>query len=396
MFPNLIRNLFTFSCLIGSLIMTTTSTAADQQTLRIATFNVSMDASNYLPEDQWASDGDHALLDALNAHHPQIKGIAEILQRVRPDIVLLNEFDYYPDHKAVDIFREQFLQTPQNGEPAIDYPYAYTATVNTGKPSPFDLNHDGKAAGKGDDAWGFGWYPGQYGMVILSRYPILTEQVRTFQNFLWQDLPNHHRVIDPVTDQPWYSDEIMAQFPLSSKSHWDVPVKVGNKVIHLLAAHPTPPVFDGKENRNGIRNFDEIRLWADYLSPNKADYIYDDAGNKGGLAASASFVLVGDMNAGPGEGANLPGAIEQLLEHPRVQDPQPQSAAAAAHTPNNPDAKFHTAAWRKRADYVLPSKDLKVKDTGIFWPAQGEPGYNLMKTRDASSDHRLVWLDIQL
>jgi hypothetical protein len=37
-----------------------------------------------------------------------------------------------------------------------------------------------------------------------------------------------------------------------------------------------------------------------------------------------------------------------------------------------------------------------VKDAGIFWPVQGEPGYELMKKRDASSDHRLVWLDIEL
>ena len=40
-----------------------------------------------------------------------------------------------------------------------------------------------------------------------------------------------------------------------------------NKVVHFLVSHPTPPVFDGPEDRNGTRNFDEIRFWADYISP---------------------------------------------------------------------------------------------------------------------------------
>jgi len=35
---------------------------------------------------------------------------------------------------------------------------------------------------------------------------------------------------------------------------------MGGQVIHILASHPTPPVFDGVEDRNGRRNHDEIRL----------------------------------------------------------------------------------------------------------------------------------------
>ncbi len=38
---------------------------------------------------------------------------------------------------------------------------------------------------------------------------------------------------------------------LSSKSHWDVPINVNGRVLHVLASHPTPPVFDGPEDRNG-------------------------------------------------------------------------------------------------------------------------------------------------
>ena len=69
---------------------------------------------------------------------------------------------------------------------------------------------------------------------------------------------------------------------LSSKSHWDVPVTVGAHTVHVLASHPTPPTFDGPEDRNGRRNHDEIRFWADYISSLRSGYIVDDAGRRGG------------------------------------------------------------------------------------------------------------------
>ncbi len=54
---------------------------------------------------------------------------------------------------------------------------------------------------------------------------------------------------------------------LSSKSHWYVPIEVGKKTVHFLVSDPTPPVFDGPEDRNGTQNHDEMRFWADYVGP---------------------------------------------------------------------------------------------------------------------------------
>ncbi len=62
---------------------------------------------------------------------------------------------------------------------------------------------------------------------------------------------------------------------LSSTSHWDVPVYVG-RVVHVLAAHPAAPALDGPEDRNGLRNADEIRFWADYVAGPGAAWIVDD------------------------------------------------------------------------------------------------------------------------
>ena len=50
-----------------------------------------------------------------------------------------------------------------------------------------------------------------------------------------------------------------------------------------------------------------------------------------------------------------------------------------------------------RADYVLPSTfGFIVKKSGVFWPQQNEDTYRLIKNRQASSDHRLVWVDVEL
>ena len=77
----------------------------------------------------------------------------------------------------------------------------------------------------------------------------------------------------------FYDPEELDVFRLSSKNHVDVPVKIDNGTVHFLVSHPTPPVFDGPEDRNGTRNHDEIRFWADYVDPARSGYIYDDDGD---------------------------------------------------------------------------------------------------------------------
>jgi len=47
---------------------------------------------------------------------------------------------------------------------------------------------------------------------------------------------------------------------LSSKIHCDIPVDVRRQKVHVLASHPTPPMFDGAEDRNGRRSSDEVRF----------------------------------------------------------------------------------------------------------------------------------------
>jgi hypothetical protein len=356
--------------------------------VRIATFNASLNR---------ATEGE-LVADLSTPDDAQARQVAETIQRTDPDVVLVNEFDFDEDGEAVDLFRDHYLEVSQRGADPVDYPYAYSAPVNTGVPSGLDLDGSGTVGGPGD-AWGFGFFPGQYGMVVYSKYPIDTDRVRTFQQFRWQDMPGNLMPTD------YYSPEEQAALRLSSKSHWDVPVRVGGRTVHVLVSHPTPPVFDGPEDRNGTRNHDEIRFWDDYVTGGRAaSYIYDDAGRRGGLRGG-SFVVMGDQNSDPLDGDSLPGAAQQLLENPRVRaTPVPESdgaVAASAAQPGNEShrspaaqdtADFSEPPGNLRADYVLPSRSLPVADSAVFWPAPGQPHADLV----TASDHRLVWVDVLL
>jgi Endonuclease/Exonuclease/phosphatase family len=371
------------------------------ETVRFATFNASL---NRNAPGQLVAD----LSTTTNA---QAATVAEIVQRTRPDVLLVNEFDFVEGGVAADLFRTNYLERSQNGADPIEYPYAFVAPSNTGVPSGFDLNNDGTVGG-GDDAYGFGLFPGQFGMAVFSRYPIDERDVRTFQTFRWADMPGAMLPDDPNTNAPadWYSAEELEVFRLSSKSHWDLPIRIGRRTVHFLVSHPTPPVFDGPEDRNGTRNFDEIRFWADYVSGGKrAAYIYDDEGRRGGLRPGARFVIAGDQNSDPLDGDSIPGAVQQLTEHRRVVDPLPTSDGAVeasdlqggANESHESDPAYDTADFADtapgnlRADYVLPSKQLRPKDAAVFWPVLSDPLSRLTGVFPfPSSDHRLVWVDV--
>ena len=387
-----------FLLLAVSFLCACQTTSQSTASIKVATFNVSMEATNYVGRNN-IKNGELQLKQRLQIGvHSQIKNIAEILQRQKPDIVLLNEFDYIenPD-EGVRAFIKNYLHISQNGAEPIDYPYFFYAPVNTGVATDFDLNNDGQKSGLGADAQGFGFFPGHYGMMLLSKYPIDLEAVRTFQYFKWSDMPDAIKPIDPKTNLPFYNQQEWQALRLSSKSHWDIPIKVGSKTLHVLASHPTPPVFDGPDDHNGSRNHDEVRFWVDYITPSKGDYIYDDKGVKGGISAGSQFVVAGDLNASPYDGDAIKGAIQSLVQSNQINSAfTPQSDAGKLNKPDNLHANTHTAGWGARADYVLPSNNITILQSGIFWPIAQDPLFRLIEDRKASSDHRLVWVEIKL
>jgi endonuclease/exonuclease/phosphatase family metal-dependent hydrolase len=347
---------------------------------RVATFNASL-----------SRRGPGVLLaDIQGGKDRQIIAVARIIQTVRPDILLLNELDHDYENRALKAFLNLLAQDG-DGYRGIVYPHFFAPPQNTGVPSGLDLNGDGRLGGPAD-AFGYGKFRGQYAMALVSRFPIDRDNVRNFTDLLWKDVTPDLLPFD-AQGRPFPSEQVHNAARLSSKGHWDVPVILpSGRVLHVLASHPTPPVFDGPEDYNGKRNAAEIRFWFDYIVNQATRLPY--------------FVVLGDLNADPGAGEARQ-AISRLLKLPALQDPQPRSKGAVVagqgHAGAAGDRSLNTADWREnpgpgdmRVDYVLPSRSLVVRGAGVFWPAPGEAGFDLIGSDGrASSDHRLVWVDLE-
>jgi len=132
------KALFCAIAFLPALFVSTLASSQEEQMLKVATFNVSMEATNYKALGMEPSD--QVLQYVLSTgEHSQVKNIAEIIQRVNPDILMLNEFDYIADkRKGVDAFVKNYLNVSQGGLEPVDYPYTYVATVNTGEPTKFE------------------------------------------------------------------------------------------------------------------------------------------------------------------------------------------------------------------------------------------------------------------
>jgi 3-phytase len=412
--------------------------AADRA--RIATFNLSL----------YGEQAGEVLARLRTGSDSQAQHLAEIIQRTRPDVLLLNEIDADPTGEVLQTFADKYLGVPQHASqspagPAkpIKFEHQFTAPVNTGRHSGYDLDRSGAVSptegteAYAADCWGYGRYAGQYGMAILSNFPIDRDATRTFRTFRWKDMPGALIPDDPTTARlaDWYPLAALEEFPLSSKSHWDVPVLIGGRRIHLLACHPTPPVYDDAEDRNGRRNHDEIRFWADYVAGSgPSAYIYDDKGIRGGLGAvakdsrdaaaegptlqpqarklqSTSFIILGDLNGDPFDGDGPEGVKRLLDSPPGLKYPPPESPGAqeqarlqggANNRHQGPpeqdtcDPADNPGPGNLRIDYVLPSADLRVARAGVFWPSSDGPLFPLVGVHPfPSSDHRLVWVDIE-
>ncbi len=92
-----------------------------------------------------------------------------------------------------------------------------------------------------------------------------------------------------------------------------------------------------------------------------------------------------------------PGALEaaalQGANNVGQLNPAQQDTADFADAGTNPG--------NLRADYVLPSRGLRVLDSAVFWPVVEDPLFRLTGTFVPgqplpSSDHRLVWVDVKL
>ncbi len=342
---------------------------AGAETLRIATYN----------SDLTRKGPGLLLRDILKGEDAQIAAVQEVIRAVAPDILVLQGMDYDYGLSALSALRDALSKG------GADYPHIFALRPNSGMATGLDMDGDGRKGGA-RDAQGYGQFAGEGGMAILSRFPIDTAAARDFSAMLWKDVPG---ALLPVSDgKPFPSVQAQAVQRLSSVAHWVVPIELKDgRRLDLLTFHATPPVFDGPQDLNGRRNHDEILFWRHYLN------------GEFGPAPVRNFVVIGDANLDPVDGEGRKQAILDLLNDPRLQDPKPMRPGKVEN-PNGDkgDPRLDTVEWPlpdpgpRRVDYILPSADLKLSGSGIYWPEKDREA----EVAAAASRHRMVWVDIEV
>ena len=138
------------------------------RTLRFATFNASVNRN---------AQG-QLVTDLSTGQDQQLRNVAEIIQRARPDVLLINEFDFVPDEQAARLFQRNYLSVSQHGARPIEFPFRFVKPSNTGIASGKDLDNNGQvvttpgSGAYGNDSFGFGEFPGKFGIAVFSRLPI--------------------------------------------------------------------------------------------------------------------------------------------------------------------------------------------------------------------------------
>lgn len=265
----------------------------------------------------------------------------EAITAAKADVILLTNFDYDAGHLALQALREVLSAQ------GLHYPHLFAEAPNTGVPTGLDADGDGQF-GRPRDAQGFGYFSGQGGQAILSRYPI--RLIQDFTPLLWRDVPESQMgaLPGPETQR------------LSSSAHWQIEVTTPDGVFSLLTLAATPPVFDGPEDRNGRRNFDEVSLWRHVLEGRLGQTVRQP-------------VVIGNLNLDPKRGDGRREAVQALLDHAQLQDPLPGRATV-----------FWQKTGKMRVSYILPGAEMEVQRAQV------------MRSVPGAGPHRLVWVDLNL
>lgn len=279
-------------------------------------------------------DGPGLLLRDLVRQDAVVVSVAKALSDADADIIVLTRFDYDATGATLRAFAD-----------LVDGDHAFVQPLrsNAGIPTAFDMDGDGRL-GEAEDAQAFGRFPGQEALAVLSRFPIDTEGLRSFNDILWRDLP------DALVTEADIGLDVQR---LSSGGHWIVPVILPDTgigaFVSLLIGHAGPPVFDGLEDRNGRRNRDELRLWAQIIN--------DETG---------PFVFMVNTNLDPDRGDGYRDAMSQFLLNQRLVDPLPDQI---------------TAHWDRpgpmRVSYVLPSPEFEIGAARV-WPVIDDQQHSLI------------------
>ena len=208
--------------------------------VRFATFNASLNRNA----------AGQLVADLSTPDNAQARTVAEIIQRTSPDVLLVNEFDFVEDGVAAELFRDNYLEVSQNGADAGRLPLLLRSPVEHRHPDRLRPQQQRRRRRRRRRVRVRALpRPVRHGRLLQvphrpRRGPHLPEL--PLEGHAGRPSPTTRRCGADRLVRP----EELDIFRLSSKSHWDVPIKTA-ATVHFLVTHPTPPTFDGPRTATG-------------------------------------------------------------------------------------------------------------------------------------------------
>ena len=361
-------------------------------TVRFATFNASLNR---------ARRGPAASPTCRRPTTPRPATVAEIIQRVRPDVLLINEFDFDADGTALRLFQQQLPVRRRTTAPRRSATrYRFIAPSNTGIPSGFDLNNYGTSIGGPGRRLRLRRLPGpvRHGRLLAATRstpttsgPSSTSSGRTCRARCCPTTRPPRRRPTGTPPRSWPSSRCRPRATGTCRS------RSAARPSTSWSATPPRRCSTVPRTATARRNHDEIRLWADYVTPGAERlHLRRRRQARRARARGAAFVIAGRPELRPARRRQHPrldpaAAGQPAGQHHRHPDQrrgrseQAEAAGRGRTSPTESDPRVRHRRLRRqlpgpgnlRADYVLPSSDLRIRNSGIFWPTVDDPFFYL-------------------
>ena len=238
-----------------------------------------------------------------------------------PDVLLVNEFDYVEGGEAAELFRENYLEVAQNGARRSSTRTTSSRPSTPACPAGFDLNNNGTVGG-GNDAFGLRRVPRpvRHGRLleVPDRRPTASARSRSSSGRTCRarccptTRPRRSR---PTGTRPRSSTVCGCRRRATGTCRSGS----ADDTVHFLVS---PPDAAGLRRRprtaTAPATSTRSGFWADYVRPAAAATSTTTRAGTAACGRGARFVIAGDQNSDPLDGDSVAGAIQQLLDNPRV------------------------------------------------------------------------------